>query len=208
MSRREEIIAAARTVFAREGFRGATMDSIATEAGMKTPSHIYWYFKSKQELLQAVVEDLSPVLQNLSELWKRIDDPPEELLDFLTTILLSTLDNPETKQLAHILVTEAPRVPETANTFAEKAILVLHFLASYLERQQEKGILRKHNPQASSRALIGAFLLYMIGTEVFPPMKAGLPSRGEYQREILDIFMNGLRTREKVANSGEQPWKE
>ena len=52
---RQNIIDAARDIFARYGFRKATMDDIA-RAARKGKSSLYHYFKSKEEVFQEVVE--------------------------------------------------------------------------------------------------------------------------------------------------------
>lgn len=53
--KRERIITAAGTVFGRYGFKDTRMDKIAAEAGMGKSS-LYYYFISKEELFEAVVE--------------------------------------------------------------------------------------------------------------------------------------------------------
>ncbi|NLY88649.1 MAG: TetR/AcrR family transcriptional regulator [Firmicutes bacterium] len=52
---RQNIIEAAREIFARYGFRKATMDEIA-QAARKAKSSLYHYFKSKEEVFREVVE--------------------------------------------------------------------------------------------------------------------------------------------------------
>lgn len=52
---RDNIIEVARETFARYGFRKTTMDEIAV-AARKGKSSLYYYFKSKEEVFQAVVE--------------------------------------------------------------------------------------------------------------------------------------------------------
>lgn len=53
---RGELIAAAATVFARRGYHRATIEEIATEAGM-TSGAIYSNFKGKEELFLAIADD-------------------------------------------------------------------------------------------------------------------------------------------------------
>ena len=53
---RQNIIEAAREIFARYGFRKATMDDIA-RAARKGKSSLYHYFRSKEEVFQEVVEE-------------------------------------------------------------------------------------------------------------------------------------------------------
>jgi AcrR family transcriptional regulator len=52
--RRDEIMAAAKEVFARKGFHATTIADIAKQAGLAYGS-VYWYFDSKDELFQALM---------------------------------------------------------------------------------------------------------------------------------------------------------
>ena len=193
MERRQQILAAARRAFAKEGFHRTTIKKIALEAGFKSPSLVYWYFENKKALFQAMVEELSPVLAQLPNFWERIDDPPEDILLLLAKTFLGTFDNPEARQLFRIFLSEAPRVPETANNFAEKTVLVLNFLITYLEHQIDMDRLRPHDTQSSARSFIGSFVAYLLGREIFLPLRAGLPAQELYAQEVVDIFLKGLR---------------
>jgi AcrR family transcriptional regulator len=53
-ARRDQIMAAAKKVFARRGFHATTIADIAKEAGLAYGS-IYWYFDSKDELFHALM---------------------------------------------------------------------------------------------------------------------------------------------------------
>jgi AcrR family transcriptional regulator len=52
--RRDEIMAAAKNVFARKGFHNTTIADIAKEAGLAYGS-VYWYFDSKDDLFHALM---------------------------------------------------------------------------------------------------------------------------------------------------------
>jgi len=53
---RRRILDAAIACFAREGFHGTSMQKICAEAGM-SPGALYRYFRSKEELIGAIVAD-------------------------------------------------------------------------------------------------------------------------------------------------------
>lgn len=53
--RRDEILLAAKEVFAAKGFPATTIADIAAEAGLAYGS-VYWYFASKDELFHALME--------------------------------------------------------------------------------------------------------------------------------------------------------
>jgi AcrR family transcriptional regulator len=60
-ARREEILAAARSVFAARGFRGTTIADIAEEAGIALGT-IYLYFVSKEDVFAALNEQLNALI--------------------------------------------------------------------------------------------------------------------------------------------------
>src|SRR5256714_10657531 len=53
--RRDEILAAAQTCFARAGFHQTSMQEICTQAGM-SPGNLYRYFRSKEEIIAGIAE--------------------------------------------------------------------------------------------------------------------------------------------------------
>lgn len=52
--RRQQILEAALAVFSRKGFHAANVSDVAAEAGVSQGT-IYWYFESKEELLNAAL---------------------------------------------------------------------------------------------------------------------------------------------------------
>lgn len=60
--RRGEIMAAAKKVFARNGFHATTIAYIAKEAGLAYGS-VYWYFDSKDELFHALMSSEGDALR-------------------------------------------------------------------------------------------------------------------------------------------------
>jgi AcrR family transcriptional regulator len=69
---REKIIEVARGVFAKYGYKKTTMDDIAIVA-QKGKSSIYYYFKSKEEIFEAVVETESKLL--FDDIKRKIEQP-------------------------------------------------------------------------------------------------------------------------------------
>ncbi len=81
---REIILNVARTIFARFGFKKATMNEIA-QAAHKGKSSIYNYFRSKEEIFQAVVEKESRLLGE--ELTKAVEKEETPQKKFRTYII-------------------------------------------------------------------------------------------------------------------------
>jgi len=78
------IIAIASQVFSKFGFKKATMDDIAKASGMGKSS-IYYYFKSKEEIFEAVVKRDADLLS--IELEKKVinsnDNPKEKIRNYV-----------------------------------------------------------------------------------------------------------------------------
>ncbi|MGF1586833.1 MAG: TetR/AcrR family transcriptional regulator [Bacteroidales bacterium] len=73
--KRENIISAAGRVFGQQGFKEARMEKVAEEAGMGKSS-LYYYFLSKEELFEAVVEREAEYLKaEIIKATKDITDP-------------------------------------------------------------------------------------------------------------------------------------
>lgn len=80
---RKSIIESAGKIFSRYGYKKATLDDIAFGIG-KTKSYIYYYFRSKEEIFEAVVAyEAQSLRKELLESIKEIDDPELKLKTYL-----------------------------------------------------------------------------------------------------------------------------
>ncbi|MCA1745301.1 MAG: TetR/AcrR family transcriptional regulator [Bacteroidales bacterium] len=81
---RTAILDASRDLFARFGYKKTTMEDIAM-ALRKGKSSLYYYFKNKEEIFQAVIEMESELLYNqLQEVVKAEGDASEKLRNYVT----------------------------------------------------------------------------------------------------------------------------
>src|SRR6266852_7260317 len=191
--RRAQIVDAALHVMAEHGFRGASIKRIAQHAGLKSPALIYWYFKDKEALFEAMLEEMAPFLGVVAEANELLDEPPEIVLPQITNGFLKTVQQPVIGRFVRVLLSEAARHPSVAAFFAQRGpLVVLNFLERYLARQIELGRLRQHDPRAAARAFMGMLVVYVLGREVFPVIGAGFPSAENYATEVTAIFLNGL----------------
>src|SRR5919198_2253879 len=77
--RRRRIVDAAREVFARSGYEGASVDELAAAAGISNPI-LYRHFSGKRELYLAVLEDhLSDLIRRLWVGLSASSDPRDRL---------------------------------------------------------------------------------------------------------------------------------
>lgn len=94
----ERILDAALEVFSSYGFRGATVDQIATVAGMTKPNLLY-YFRRKQDIYLAVLNRTHEMwLQPLEELDQN-GDPQAEIAAYIERKLELALAAPKASRL-------------------------------------------------------------------------------------------------------------
>ncbi|WP_372573045.1 TetR family transcriptional regulator C-terminal domain-containing protein [Ruegeria jejuensis] len=107
---RAAILEAALNVFSAQGFRGATVDQIASEAGLSKPNLLY-YFPSKEAMHNALLERLLDTwLDPLRELDAQ-GEPLEELLGYVQRKLQMSRDYPrESRLFANEILQGAPRI--------------------------------------------------------------------------------------------------
>lgn len=106
----EQILAAALEVFSNFGFRGATIDQIATQADMSKPNILY-YFDSKEaihsQLLERLLATWLKPLQQLNE----NGEPIEEILAYIERKLQMSRDFPrESRLFANEILQGAPHI--------------------------------------------------------------------------------------------------
>ncbi len=107
---REVILKAALEVFAQYGFRGATLDQIAGEAGLSKPNLLY-YFPSKEAIHRELLQGL---LQTWLDPLRALDaegEPLDEILAYVRRKLELARDYPrESRLFANEILQGAPRM--------------------------------------------------------------------------------------------------
>ncbi len=110
---RAAILEAALEVFSTHGFRGTTVDQIATEAGLSKPNLLY-YFPSKEAIFNELMAGL---LDTWLDPLRSLDpdgDPLQEILSYVERKLQMSRDFPrESRLYANEIVQGAPRMLDT-----------------------------------------------------------------------------------------------
>jgi AcrR family transcriptional regulator len=157
---RMKIVEIARNIFTHFGFKKTTMEEIAM-ASRKGKSSIYYYFKSKEDIFQAVVEKEAEELKE--ELYKKIadiEDPIERLNVYITVRMrkLNKLTNFYTAlksdYLSHLEFIEQIRKSYDLDE--------IRVVAGIIQEGIEKGKFSVEDPHLSAVAIVTA----MKGLEV------------------------------------------
>jgi len=84
---KENILKIAREIFSKYGYKKTTLDDIAN-AVRKGKSSLYYYFKSKEDLFQAVImKEVDILAHELEIVINRNTDPVDKLRDYILTKL-------------------------------------------------------------------------------------------------------------------------
>jgi len=90
--RKNQILDAAMNIFAKMGFHKARMDDVAEESGLSKGA-LYWYFKSKDAIIAAILERLfNMALKDLKRLEQAGEGSVREGLMVYTQQLLGFMD--------------------------------------------------------------------------------------------------------------------
>jgi len=82
---RENILKIAQDIFSKYGYKKTTLDDIAN-AVRKGKSSLYYYFKSKEDLFQAViVKEVDLLTRELDRVINRNTEPVDKLRDYMLT---------------------------------------------------------------------------------------------------------------------------
>ena len=191
---RKLIVAAALDVFARDGFRGATVDAIAQAAGMSKPNLLY-YFPSKEEVYREVLEGLLDAwLAPLREI-DPTGDPAREIAAYIERKIELARDFPaESKLFANEMLRGAPMLEGVLRSdlkalVDEKAAVIRRWCAS--------GRLARIDPYHLIFAIWATTQHY---ADFDVQVRAVLGDEGEGRfddaaRSLTSLFLLGLRPR-------------
>ena len=137
------IKAAGLKVFSQFGFRGSTLDQIATEAGLSKPNILY-YFSSKEAIYEAL---LAQLLTDWLQPVRDIDpegEPVEEILNYaIHKMKMSRLYPRESRLYANEIIQGAPRIKSVLTCELRD---VVQSLAQLISNWSEAGLIRVIDP--------------------------------------------------------------
>ena len=188
--RRACILKAARKVFARHGFEGATMDDVA-EACSIAKGTLYLYFKSKRQIYMGVFKQDLQILRETSQ--RAIDaahSPGEKIRAFVTSRLAFCDCNNSffkiyNSDASAIFVTPHPTHKELKEFYFEQS----RVLESLIAEGIRSGELREVSPQAA------AFAIYDMTRSLVSRRILGLADQAPLDEEagvLLDLIWRGI----------------
>jgi len=186
---RKKIIEAAYKIFSEKGFSVAT-SIIAKEAGVSHGS-IFVHFPTLNDLLNCLLSDFGDKMgTSLHTLAKKCDS--------IENLLKEHLDVLEKYEAFYTrLVSEKDRLPDEAkNTLAAiQSITAFHF-GSVIEREIEKGTVKKLPVYMLFNTWLGLIHYYLLNREFFSDSNESILRR--YRAEMLFTYLNLIKNESGV----------
>jgi len=185
--RRAQIIKGARTCFLRKGFHAATTAEISAEAGVSV-ANLYQYFPTKDDLVQALIED--DLAEDLA-LVRLVDEAGSlrEGLARIDTLLAAEPDYAEQTRLKLEIIAEAARNSQIAAVVSAADARMVAAMITLLERRQQAGEVRPEADPVVIAELILALYDGLYGRLAFSGANQARMTRAASQM-IIDAFAN------------------
>ena len=180
--RRQQIIDAASELFAHSGYHGVTVDAIAQRAGI-SKGNLYWYFRSKQEIFQLLVDHIVGRVFTLVAEIMESDAPPRVKL---LALAQSCLDAADADSRAVHLMWQIMTHPELKDLLSSEFRLLFDPFIEHLTRLFAQ--IGEKEPEGV--AMLYAFILDALMFLVV--ISPGLYDRDKLMAALEDKFINSM----------------
>jgi AcrR family transcriptional regulator len=154
-TRREEILDVAARLF-QNGYRATSLDDVAAELRITRPA-LYYYFRSKEEILAAIYERAVGALIDRASLIFAEQLPPDLLLCKLVQAHVRTML--KERPIVHVFFQEKQALgPEAWRSVKAKEVAFTKMLATTIKAGQKSGLFRPGNPELVVNAILGMLI--------------------------------------------------
>ena len=193
-ARPAELVEAAFALFLEKGYSATRIEDVAARAGVGKGT-LYLYYQSKEQLLQAAVEQL--LLPRFGDLQALVADErlsASEQLDQVLTLLWNHASQSGLSGLPKLMIAECHNFPDLARRFVDRWIAPVQdqVLSRILQRGIARGEFCVADPEYTVRCIAGGFVFLLIWRHSL----ADFDQRGfdpERQRQAwLEMIRSGL----------------
>ncbi len=201
-ARRGRLLEEAIRQFGRHGYQGASLEAVATAAGVRKQTLLY-YFPTKEALLEAcVVETSARVAEALTTALEAESSPARKADAVIHTLFGLAAEWPEFPQF----VREASLLgPEVIQEFASVLEPLRRRALLFLERGMREGQIRRQDPALLLFTLYTAVVGSITEAGVLRAVVGEDKSRTALQRrerEVLTFVHNALLAGEQASSEG------
>lgn len=185
--RRERILLAAEQVFAERGFKGATTREVAEKAGIAS-SLIFYYFKNKMALYEAVFQSFFVQLEDLIRQNLSLDlDRLGQLRQFLFTFTDYAKAH---RNMMRILLREIIDNGHMVRKIAQVYFTPLYEISNeFLQQGKREGLFREVDPLHYIHSFIGMNVFYFVAEPILRTVGPGDPyDSEEVEKRKIEVW--------------------
>jgi AcrR family transcriptional regulator len=187
--KRRQLLDAAVRVFARKGFHASRVGDIAEEAGV-AHGLLYHYFKSKDQVLEAVFHENWSVLVARIESVEETDESAADQIRHIAAIVLRTwLHLPD---VVRVVIQEFGRSPELAERIGELT-RPIEVLQRVIARGVQRGEFRADIDPAFAATVVYGSIDELLTAWVLGRLPSAEEDVLEAEQTLLDVTLLGLR---------------
>jgi TetR/AcrR family fatty acid metabolism transcriptional regulator len=187
--KRQQLLGAAVRVFARKGFHASRVGDIAEEAGV-AHGLLYHYFKSKDQVLEAVFHENWSILVARIESVEETDEPAADQIRHIAAIVLRTwLHLPD---VVRVVIQEFGRSPELGERIGELT-LPIDALQRVIARGIERGEFRKDLDPAFAATVVYGSIDELLTAWVLGRLPSDEDAVARAEQTLVEVILFGLR---------------
>ena len=187
--KRRQLLDAAVRVFARKGFHASRVGDIAEEAGV-AHGLLYHYFKSKDQVLEAVFHENWSILVARIESVEETDEPAADQIRHIAAIVLRTwLHLPD---VVRVVIQEFGRSPELGERIGELT-LPIDALRRVIARGIERGEFRKDIDPAFAATVVYGSIDELLTAWVLGRLPSDEEAVARAEQTLVEVILLGLR---------------
>ena len=194
-ARPQQLLDAALELFVQKGYAATRAEEVAARAGVAKGT-LYLYYRSKEELLKAVIRDRLSSRIRLGAL--AADEHPGSAAEVLRSIVapwwLAVVESPASG-VFKLVVNEARSVPEIAECYrAEVVEPGQQLIGRILRRGIEAGEFRPVDVEATVQSLVLPMVMLCLHRHSVGACAAGeAVDAGRFIEHHIDLVLRGLR---------------
>lgn len=190
-TRREQILEAATSVFARLGVHTARMDDIVEEAGLSKGA-VYWYFASKDAIIKSILDIfLNRELLGLHKLVDQEGSVEERLMLMVDYLLTELVENESIMPIAYEFYALSTRESEIRRSLHEYFRKFIQIFEALISQGIERGEFVDVDPGETAFSIValleGITLLWIVGAS-----KLRSDELGSVIRSSMTLLIRGL----------------
>ncbi len=191
----EQILASAKSLFTKYGFKKVSMDEIASDAGV-TKKTVYTYFSSKEELLKYCIKE---ELENMRKIIENVESKKLDFMETVHQVIYNLLKYKKNCKFLKMLFNESELLKN--DRLKENLKIVDKEIQNYIRKELELAI-QKDKIEVQNIDIM-TFLIYKMYIALMIDWNEDYKKLDEKEiaDNILHFLMNGLKRKEVEKNA-------